>query len=223
MDGIVVGVPLDSRSDGRPGLLPEQRIDLDGERDKMLGEHPNVGVNTLKMNIGMTLLFIDLGGERRLDIVDLDGQRALDADDPGSERCLDACDLASQGVLDACDLASQPVLDATNVCPQRIDDFSGFDVHENLEPILTSSDAAAELLQSILRDQSGVLPRFISGGICQPRDLGEWDVRCTRTAATTRQGRSAAPFFRADATGSRSEMPSLCARLPAERSLTAVD
>ena len=164
MDGIVVGAPLDSRSDGGPGLLPEQRIDLDGERDKMLGEHPNVGVNTLEMNIDMTLLFIDLGGERRLDIVDLDGQRALDADDPGSERCLDACDLASQGVLDAYDLAtqgvlgardlaSQPVLDATNVRPQRIDDFSGFDVHENLESILTSSDAAAEFLRSILHDR----------------------------------------------------------------------
>src|SRR5580765_2014814 len=39
--------------------------------------------------------------------------------------------------------------------------------------------------------------------------VGKWDVRFTRTAATTRQGRSAAPFFRADGIGSRSEMPSL--------------
>jgi hypothetical protein len=65
----------------------------------MLGEHPNVGVNTLEVNIGVTLLFIDLGGERRLDMLDFDSQ------------CL---------------------LDSTDVRPQRIDDFSGFDVHENL-------------------------------------------------------------------------------------------
>ena len=112
----------------------------------MLGEHPNVGVNTLEMNIGMTLLFIDLGGERRLDM-----------------SILTVSELSTLSIL------AVSVSRRDDVRPQRIDDFSGFDVHENLESILTSSDAAADFFgRSCTIDEMSCW--FHRSRICQPRD-----------------------------------------------------
>src|ERR1700704_3806668 len=48
--------------------------------------------------------------------------------------------------------------------------------------------------------RGGLIEGHTGGRLTRMPIVGKWDGRIARTAATTRQGRSAAPFFRSDGT-----------------------